>query len=110
MPALHGAHMRSVVDEPAVCCPSPIGQCLHASHKFESSVRVSPLTLALNVPPAHVVHSRLLFNVAALLVYSPAAQGASTAWHASPLSTAENDVPNTQGVHVRSAEAVPALC
>ena len=105
-PTTHGAHWRSAAAEPSADLPSPTA---HLAHTAQLSVAmVLALTLALKVPKAHAVHTTSLLALAAVVVNVPAAHGALTATHASPLSSVEYVEPATHAAHWRSAVAEPA--
>ena len=105
VPTTHAAHWRSAVAEPALDWPWPTA---HVVHTAQLSVASVVLVLALNEPPAHAAHCRSLLAVAATVVRKPGAHGALTAWHAAPLSTAENVEPATHAAHWRSLTASPS--
>jgi hypothetical protein len=58
VPAAHGLHTASVVEEPAAVRPSPGGQVLQETHSSLPAV-------VLNVPSAHGAHVRSLEAVGA---------------------------------------------
>jgi hypothetical protein len=111
-PLMQGAHSRSATAVPALDMPEPAGHVDHSVHA------IMPL-LAVKVPEPQSAHARSLLTVASAVVYAPATHGALTALHGE--SAPENDsggipnpfqtnvLPNTQGVHRRSAVAEPAL-
>jgi hypothetical protein len=61
----HAPHTRSITFEPAAVWPSPAGQVRHAAQAWLPDV-------ALNVPDAHVLHSRLDDACGAAVSYVPA--------------------------------------
>ena len=65
-PSSHAAHWRSAVSEPATDMPSPAAHVFHATQAWLPAV-------ALNVPLAHVAHSRSDEAPGALVSYLPAA-------------------------------------
>lgn len=81
--------------------PVPAAHVRHAAHELCPA-------LSVKVPAAHAAHTRSLLAVAAFAVCWPAAHGALTAAHASPLSTDENVLPATHGAHTRSVLGVPS--
>ena len=91
-PCVHGAHWRSAVAEPATDCPVPAAHVAHVAHDMRPA-------LAVNVPAAHAPHVRSALAVATAVVKRPAAHGALTGSHASPLSTDENVLPTTHAAH-----------
>lgn len=99
---VHAVHLRSTDADPGADTPSPAGHDRHARHcPFPAD--------ALKVPVVQLVHVRSLVAVAALAMYSPAAQGALTASQALPSSALENCVTPLQVSHVRSATADPTV-
>ena len=101
LPAAHDEHWRSVVPEPELIMPLPIGHFDHDAHNpFPSAV--------LNVPAAQGAHSRSLASVGALLMNSPAAHALRTGTHAAPPAAVLNVVPMVHAAHWRSAVAEPA--
>jgi hypothetical protein len=103
-PATHPAHLRLALAEPATDMPWPTAHVAHAAHSSTASVVLMP---ALKVPATQLVHCRSLLAVAAAVVRNPAAHGALTAVHASPLFAGENVEPATHPAHWRSAVAEP---
>jgi hypothetical protein len=98
----HASHMRLAVDEPADISPVPTGHVRHAAQS------ASPAD-ALNVPLAQLAQVKSLEIVEASFIYSPAAHGTRTGWHALPPLLLENVVTPSHAAHVRSAVAEPAV-
>jgi len=80
--AVHAAHWRSVVAEPAVDMPLPAGQTAHGVHAARPGE-------AVKAPDAQVAQTRSAEGVAGEFVYCPAGQRPRTATHAAPLATDE---------------------
>jgi hypothetical protein len=103
-PDWQAAHWRSATAEPATDRPEPIGHVTHVAQLSTASVVLVP---ALKAPAAQLAHCRSLLAVAAAVVRNPAAHGALTAVHASPLFAGENVEPATHPAHWRSVVAEP---
>ena len=105
-PAVHTAHWRSAVAEPASDIPLPTEHVAHVAHASVASVPA--LASALKVPAEHTPQVRSLLVVATAEVNVPSAQAELVLSQASPLTTAEYDVPASQAAHWRLAVAEPS--
>jgi hypothetical protein len=105
-PAVHTAHWRSAVAEPASDIPLPTEHVAHGAHASVASVPA--LASALKVPAEHTPQVRSLLVVATAEVNVPSAQAELVLSQASPLTTAEYDVPASQAAHWRLAVAEPS--
>jgi len=94
-PTRHASHTRLDHPDPAVDAPRPMEQVRHGVHVLLPARSV-------NVPAAHVAHTKSLEAVAAVLVYWPVGHGSRTLRQAMLQvwpSPSENVEPTTQGAH-----------
>jgi len=100
-PAMHPAHLRSAVADPAADMPEPTGH-------VDQRTQLSRPGVAVKWPALHDSHTRSDVLVAAATVCSPALHSMRASAHALALSTGENVEPATHCSHCRSLEAVPS--